>query len=147
MHSKVGEITCRRPVCKVRVLLCQSESSPRFAVDCEPLEMLSPITPPPTLILEGTGHLVIDCEPMLAVNTLPQSPVLKIADREAGAEVEVKVKYEAKVTHKAEQVRGYPDFLKSPRLTITDRNMSEPFLTSVSFSTHVQATTHGSFST
>ena len=123
--------------------------------------MLSPISPPPTPILEGARHLVVDCEPMLAVNTPPQYPVLKIADREsciwitnevevtheARAEHEVKVKYEAKVTHKAEQVRGYPDFLKSPRLTITDRNVSEPFLTLVSFSTHVQATTHGSFST
>jgi hypothetical protein len=99
---------------------------------------------------------------MLAVNTPPQSPVLKIADREsrilvtkevevtheAGAAHEVKVKYEAKVTHKAEQVRGYPGSLKSLGLTITDRNMSEPFLTSViSFSIYVQATTHGSFST
>jgi hypothetical protein len=88
--------------------------------------MLSPIAPPPTPILEGTGHLVV--EPMLAVNTPPQSPVLKIADREsyilvtnevevtheAGAAHEVKVKYEAKVTHEAEQVRGYPGFLKSP---------------------------------
>jgi len=122
--------------------------------------MLSPISPPPTPILEGARHLVVDCEPMLAVNT-PPSPILKSAAREsciwitdevevtheAGAEHEVKVKYEAKVTHKAEQVRGYPDFLKSPRLTITDRNVSEPFLTLVSFSTHVQATTHGSFST
>jgi hypothetical protein len=59
---------------------------------------------------------------MLPVNTPPQSPVFKIADREsrilvtnevevtheAGAAHEVKVKYEAKVTHKAEQVRGYP---------------------------------------
>src|SRR4051812_21334317 len=59
-HSEVGEIACRRPACKVRVLLCQSESSPRFAVDCEPLEMLSPFTPPPTPILEGAGHLVVD---------------------------------------------------------------------------------------
>jgi hypothetical protein len=123
--------------------------------------MLSPITPPPTPILEGAGDLVVDCEPMLAVNTPPQSPVLKIADREsrilvtnevevtheAGAAHEVKVKYEAKVTHRAEQVRGYPDSLKSLGLTITDRNMSEPFLTSVSFSTHVQAITHGSFAT
>jgi hypothetical protein len=123
--------------------------------------MLSPITPPPTPLLEGVAHLVVDCEPTLAVNTLPQSTVLKIADREsrilvtnevevaheAGAEHEVKVKYEVKVMHKAEQVRGYPDFLKSPRLTIADRNMSELFLTSVSFSTHVQATIHGSFST
>ena len=122
--------------------------------------MLSPIAPPPTPILEGAGHLVVDCEPMLAVNT-PPSPILKSAAREsciwitdevevtheAGAEHEVKVKYEAKVTHKAEQVRGYPDFLKSPRLTITDRNVSEPFLTLVSFSTHVQATAHGSIST
>jgi hypothetical protein len=113
--------------------------------------MLSPITPPPTPILEGAGDLVVDCEPMLAVNTPPQSPVLKIADQEsrilvtnevevtheAGAAHEVKVKYEAKVTHRAEQVRGYPDSLKSLGLTITDRNMSEPFLTSVSFSTHV----------
>ncbi|KAG4412400.1 hypothetical protein IFR04_014468 [Cadophora malorum] len=79
--------------------------------------MLSPIAPPPTPILEGAGHLVVDCEPMLAVNTPPQYPVLKIADREsciwitnevevtheARAEHEVKVKYEAKVTHKAEQ--------------------------------------------
>ena len=122
--------------------------------------MLSPISPPPTPILEGARHLVVDCEPMLAVNT-PPSPILKSAAREsciwitdevevtheAGAEHEVKVKYEAKVTHKAEQVRGYPDFLKSPRLTITDRNVSEPFLTLVSFSTHVQATAHGSIST
>ena len=122
--------------------------------------MLSPIAPPPTPILEGAGHLVVDCEPMLAIDT-PPSPVLKSAARmnciwitsevdvtyEAGAKHKVKVKYEATVTHQAEQVRGYPDFLKSPRLTITDRNVSEPFLTLVSFSTHVQATTHGSFST
>ena len=160
-HSEVGEIACRRPACKIRVLLCQSESSPRFAVDCEPLEMVSSITPPTTPILEGAGHLVVDCEPMLAVNTPPQSPVLDIADRQsrilvtnqvevthkAAAEHEDKVKYEAKVTHKAEQVRGYPGFLKSLGLTITDRNMSEPFLTSVSFSTPVQATTRGSFAT
>ena len=155
-RSEVAEIACRRPACKIKVL-CRSVSSPRFAVDCESLKMLSPIAPPPTPILEGAGHLVVDCEPMLAVNTPPQSPVLKIADREscilvtnevevtheAGAahEVNVKYKYEARVTHKAEQVRGYPGFL-----TFTDRNMSEPFLTSVSFSTHVQATIHGSFS-
>ena len=95
--------------------------------------MLSPITPPSTPILEGAGHLVVDCEPILAADTPPQSPVLKIADREsyilvtneveviheAGAAHEVGVKYEAKVTHKAEQVRGYPGFLKSPGLTIT----------------------------
>jgi hypothetical protein len=124
-RSEVAEIACRRHACKIKVL-CQSESSPRFAVDCESLKMLSPIAPPPTPILEGTGHLVV--EPMLAVNTPPQSPVLKIADREsyilvtnevevtheAGAAHEVKVKYEAKVTHEAEQVRGYPGFLKSP---------------------------------
>jgi hypothetical protein len=123
--------------------------------------MLSPLTPSPTPILEGAGHLVVDWEPMLAVNTPPQSPVLEIADREsrilvtnevkvtheAGAAHEVKVKYEAKVTHKAEQVRGYSRSLKRLGLTITDRNMSEPFLTSVSFSTPVQATTHGSFAT
>jgi len=90
--------------------------------------MLSPIAPPPTPILESAGHLVVDWELMLAVNTPPQSPVLKIADREscilvtnevevtheAGVAHEVKVKYEAKVTHEAEQVRGYPGFLKSP---------------------------------
>lgn len=91
--------------------------------------MLSLITPPPTPILEGAAHLVVDCEPVLAVNTPPQSPVLKIADREsrilvtnevevtheAGAAHEVKVKYEVKVTHKAEQVRGYPGSPQEPR--------------------------------
>jgi hypothetical protein len=86
---------------------------------------------------------------MLAVNTPPQSLVLKIADRarEAGAAHEVKVKYKAKVTYKAEQVRVYLGFLKSLGLTITNRNISEPFLTLVNFPTHVQVTTHGSFST
>ncbi len=91
------------------------------------------------------------CELMLAVDTPPQSPVLQIANREscilvtneaeviheAAAAHEVGVKYEANVTHKAEQVRGCPGFLKSPRLTITGRNMSELY---------VQATTYGSFS-
>ena len=101
--------------------------------------MLSPITPPPTPILEGAGDLVVDCEPMLAVNTPPQSPVLKIADRESRILVtnEVEVTHEAEVTHKAEQVRAYPGFLKSLGLTITDRNMSKPFLISVNFPTHV----------
>lgn len=122
--------------------------------------MLFPVTPPPTPVLKGAGHLLMDCELMLAVNT-PPSPNLKSAPRESciwvTKEVEVireswaahgvKVKYEAKATHKAEQVRGYPGFLKSSRLTITNSNMSEPFLTSISFSTHVQATIHGSFST
>jgi hypothetical protein len=111
--------------------------------------MPSPITPPLTPLLEGVGHFVVDCEPILAVDTPPQSLVLKISDRESCILIttKVEVKYEANVTHKAEQVRGYPGFLKSPGLTITDRNMSEPFLTSVSFSTHVQATIHGSFTT
>jgi hypothetical protein len=99
---------------------------PRFAIDYEPLEILSPITPPPTPILEGTRRLVIDYELMLIINIPLQSLVLKITNREsrilvtkkveviyeAGAKHEVKVKYEAKVTHKAEQVRGYPDFFQ-----------------------------------
>jgi hypothetical protein len=55
----------------------------------------------------------------------------------AWAAHKVRVKYKAKVTHKAKQVRGYLGFLKNPGLTITNRNISEPFLTSVSFSTHV----------
>jgi len=59
--------------------------------------MLSPITPPPTPILEGAGHLVVDCEPMLAVNTPPQSPVPKIADRES----RILVTKEVEVTHEA----------------------------------------------
>ncbi|KAF4626709.1 hypothetical protein G7Y89_g11448 [Cudoniella acicularis] len=80
--------------------------------------MLSPITPPPTPILEGARHLVVDYEPILTVNTPPQSLVLQITDREsyilvtnevevvykAAAAHEVRVKYKAKVTHKAEQI-------------------------------------------
>jgi hypothetical protein len=113
--------------------------------------MLFPIIPLPTPILEGTRHLVIDYKPILAVNILLQSPVLKIANREsrilvtnkveviykAGAEYKVKVKYKAKIAYKAKQVRGYPDFLKSPKLTITNRNISKPFLISVSFSIYI----------
>jgi hypothetical protein len=57
----------------------------------------------------------------------------------------VKVKYKAKVTYKAEQVRGYPGSLKNLGPTITNRNISKPFLILVSFSTYVQATTHRSF--
>jgi hypothetical protein len=122
--------------------------------------MLSLITPPPTPILEGATHLIVNCELVLVVNTPPQSLVLKIADREsrilvtnevkvtheAGAAHKVKVKYKVKVTHKAKQVRGYLNFLKNLKLTITNRNISEPFLISASFSTHVQATIYKSFS-
>jgi hypothetical protein len=88
---------------------------------------------------------------MLAVNTPLQSLVLEIANREsrilvinevkviyeARAAHEVKVKYKAKVTHKAKQVRGYSRSLKRLGLTITNRNISEPFLILVSFFTLV----------
>jgi hypothetical protein len=88
---------------------------------------------------------------MFIVNILPQSLVLKIVDWESGilvinkvkvthkakAEYKIKVKYKAKITYKTKQVKGYPDFLKSPRLTIINRNISEPFLILVSFFTHV----------
>ena len=77
--------------------------------------------------------MVVDCEPMLAVNTPPQYPVLKIADQESciwvthrvevtnevGVADDVKIKYEIEARHEAEQVRCYLDLLKSPGLTIT----------------------------
>jgi hypothetical protein len=113
--------------------------------------MLFLIIPPLTPILKNVKHLVVSCEPILIVNIPPQSLVLKITDQEscilvtnkikvihkAVAAHKVRVKYMAKVTYKAKQVKGYPGFLKSPGLVITDKNISKPFLTLVSFSLHV----------
>jgi hypothetical protein len=85
-------------------LLCQS-GRPRFAEDCEPLEMLFLIRLPST-----SGHLVVDCEPMLVVETPPRSPIcIRVTHKvEVTHEVEeVEVKYEVKATYEAEQVRGY----------------------------------------
>ncbi|KAH8792194.1 hypothetical protein F5882DRAFT_437771 [Hyaloscypha sp. PMI_1271] len=83
--------------------------------------MLSPITPPPTPLLEGVAHLVVDCEPTLAVNTLP---VLKTAGQESCIWVthrvevtdevrvadDVKIKYKVEARHEAEQFLDKAEF-------------------------------------
>ena len=113
---------CKHDAYKIRSigLLHQGETAP-FCYTCEPLEMLFPITPPLTPILEGVGQLVGDRAPMLAANMPPQSPVLDSADRESciwithtvevphevGFADEVQIKYEVEVMHETEQVRGY----------------------------------------
>ena len=90
------------------------------------------ISSPLSLILRVAKHLVVDYEPTL-VYTQPSAPILKSTNRQSYIVVtyqfevtneardahEVKGSYKVKVTYKAEQVRGYLCFLKSPGLTTT----------------------------
>lgn len=94
MRHKVHVGRC---VCKRKVFFVGESGRPVFAVNCESLEMLSSITPPPSPTLQGAERESCIWVPRGVEVT-----------REVGVENEAEVKH---VAHEAEQVRGYRGFL------------------------------------